>query len=165
MNITWPNFNRNQLILLVSGGIIVVLLMYALLRDSADTISLTEASHLIGAGTVDHAVMDGEYAYLSTRDYGVVKIQSAQLPHELMSQLKIERKSSYGWVIFVLIFGGILGALGWVYRSRFTFEGSPYSEEPVAAKSPEPQSVSNASVVPVKSTVRFSDIGGIGDVK
>ena len=96
MNITWPNFNRNQLILLVSGGIIVLLLMYALLRDSTDTISLAEASHLIGAGTVDHAVMDGEYAYLSTRDYGVVKIQSAQLPHELISQLKIEHKSSYG---------------------------------------------------------------------
>lgn len=165
MNITWPNFNRNQLILLVSGGIIVVLLMYALLRDSTDTISLAEATHLIQANTVEHAVMDGEYAYLSTRDYGVVKIQSAQLPHELISQLKIEHKSSSGWIIFMLIFSGILGALGWVYRSRFTFEGSPHKEEPISAKSNEPESVSNASVVPVKSNVRFSDIGGIGDVK
>lgn len=164
MNITWPNFNRNQLILLVSGGIIVVLLMYALLRDSTDTISLAEATHLIEAQTVDHAVLDGEYAYLSTRDYGVVKIQSAQLPHELISQLKIEHKSSYGWIVFILIFGGILGALGWVYRSRFVFEGS-HVDEPIAAKSNEPQSVSNASVVPVKSTVHFSDIGGISDVK
>ena len=50
MNITWPNFNRNQLILLVSGGIIVLLLMYALLRDSTDTISSAEASRLIQAG-------------------------------------------------------------------------------------------------------------------
>lgn len=165
MNITWPNFNRNQLILLVSGGIIVVLLMYALLRDSSDTISLAEASQLIEAGTVDHAVMDGEYAYLSTRDYGVVKIQSARLSPELISQLKIEPKSSYGWIIFLLILAGIGGALGWVYKERFTFESSQLNEETVAVKAHETESVSNASVVPVKSNVRFSDIGGISDVK
>jgi ATP-dependent metalloprotease FtsH len=164
MNITWPNFNRNQLILLVSGGIIVLLLMYALLRDGSDTVSLAEATHIIEAGTVDHAVMDGDYAYLSTRDYGVVKIQSAQLPRELVAQLKIEHKSSYGWIVFILIIGGIIGALGWVYRSRFTFESS-HVDEPIIAKSHEPESVSNSSVVPVKSTVRFSDIGGISDVK
>lgn len=166
MNITWPNFNRNQLILLVSGGIIVLLLMYALLRDSTDTVTLAEASHLIGAGTVDHAVMDGEYTYLSTRDYGVVKIQSAQLPQELVSQLKIEPKSSYGWIIFIIIVGGIMGALGWVYRSRLTFEGSTnHAEEPVAVKTHEAENLSNASAVAVKSNVRFSDIGGITDVK
>lgn len=165
MNITWPNFNRNQLILLISGGIIVLLLMYALLRDSTDTVSLAEASNLIGAGTVDHAVMDGEYTYLSTRDYGVVKIQSAQLSRELVSQLKIEPKSSYGWIIFILMVGGIIGALGWVYKGRFTFGNSEYVEEPVAVKSQEPESASNTSVVPVKSNVHFSDIGGISDVK
>ncbi|MFA6187783.1 MAG: AAA family ATPase [Sulfuricurvum sp.] len=165
MNITWPNFNRNQLILLVSGGIIVLLLMYALLRDGTDTVSLAEASHLIQAGTVDHATMDGEYAYLSTRDYGVVKIQSAQLSQELIAQLKIEHKSSYGWIIFMLIVAGIATALGWVYKSSFTFDGKEIQEEPLAVKSHEPESVSNASVIPVKSTVRFSDIGGISDVK
>jgi cell division protease FtsH len=165
MNITWPNFNRNQLIILVSGGIIVLLLMYALLRDSTDTVSLAEASHLIGTGTVDHAVMDGEYTYLSTRDYGVVKIQSAQLSGELVSQLKIEPKSSYGWIIFIIILGSIMGALGWVYRSRFSFEGTTYAEEPAAVKTHEAETVSNASAVAVKSNVRFSDIGGITDVK
>ncbi|MCL4432171.1 MAG: AAA family ATPase [Epsilonproteobacteria bacterium] len=165
MNITWPNFNRNQLILLVSGGIILILLVYALLRDTTDTVSLAEASHLIGAGTVDHAVIDGEYVYLSTRDYGVVKIQSAQLSQELVSQLKIEDKKSYGWIVFILIVGGIIGALGWVYKGRFTFGSLQLNEEVVAVKAHEPESVSNASVIPVKSNVRFSDIGGISDVK
>lgn len=165
MNITWPNFNRNQLILLVSGGIIILLLMYALLRDSSDTVSLAEATQLIGAGTVDHAVMDGEYTYLSTRDYGVVKIQSSQLSSELISQIKIESKKSYGWILFLVIFGGIAGALGWVYKSRFNVSGLVHREEPVAVKSHEPETTSNASVVPVKSNVRFSDIGGISDVK
>lgn len=165
MNITWPNFNRNQLILLVSGGIIVLLLMYALLRDSTDTVSLAEAAHFIEAGTVDHAVMDGEYTYLSTRDYGVVKIQSALLPRELVAQLKIEPKSSYGWIFLLLILGGIAAALAWVYKGRFSFGDLDYAEEPVALKAQEPENVTNASVVPVKSTVRFSDIGGISDVK
>ncbi|MDP1784286.1 MAG: AAA family ATPase [Sulfuricurvum sp.] len=165
MNITWPNFNRNQLILLVSGGIILLLLMYALLRDSSDTVSLAEATQLIGAGTVDHAVMDGEYTYLSTRDYGVVKIHSSQLSRELMSQMKIESKKTYGWIFFLVIFGGIAGALGWVYKSRFNVSGLVHREEPVAVKSHEPETTSNASVVPVKSNVRFSDIGGISDVK
>lgn len=165
MNITWPNFNRNQLILLVSGGIIVLLLMYALLRDSTDTISLAEASHLIQAGTVDSAVMKDEYTYLTTRDYGVVKIQSAQLSQELISQLRLEEKSSYGWIIFILMVGGIIGVLGWVYKGRFGLNSSQRTEEAVVAKSNEPESVSNSAVVPVKSNVRFSDIGGISDVK
>ncbi|HQS66105.1 MAG TPA: AAA family ATPase [Sulfuricurvum sp.] len=165
MNITWPNFNRNQLILLVSGGIIVLLLMYALLRDSTDTVSLAEASHLISAGTVDSAVMDGEYTYLTTRDYGVVKIQSAQLSQELIAQLRLEEKSSYGWIVFIVMVGGILGTLGWVYKGRFGLDSIQRTEEPIPAKSNEPESVSNTSVVPVKSNVRFSDIGGISDVK
>lgn len=165
MNITWPNFNRNQLILLVSGGIIVLLLMYALLRDSTDTISLAEASHLIQAGTVDSAVMKDEYTYLTTRDYGVVKIQSAQLSQELISQLRLKEKSSYGWIIFILMVGGIIGVLGWVYKGRFGLNSSQRTEEAVVAKSNEPESVSNSAVVPVKSNVRFSDIGGISDVK
>ncbi|MDP3119984.1 MAG: AAA family ATPase [Sulfuricurvum sp.] len=165
MNITWPNSNRNQLILLVSGGIIVLLLIYALLRDSTDTLSLAEASHLIATGTVDRAVIDGEYVYLSTRDYGVVKIQSAQLSQELLAQLKIEHKSSYGWIIFIIIVGGIIGALGWVYKGRFALGRLQSDEEVMAVKINEPESVGNASVVPVKSNVRFSDIGGISDVK
>ncbi len=165
MNITWPNFNRNQLILLISGGVIVFLLMYALLRDNTDTVSLAEAAHLIEAGTVENAVMDGEYTYLTTRDYGVVKIQSAQLSRELVAQLKIEHKGSYGWILLILIFGGIIGALGWVYKSRYPLDKSNVREESTALKAKEPDSVSNASVTPVKSNVRFSDIGGISDVK
>ena len=109
--------------------------------------------------------MKDEYTYLTTRDYGVVKIQSAQLSQELISQLRLEKKSSYGWIIFILMVGGIIGVFGWVYKGRFGLNSSQRTEEAVVAKSNEPESVSNTSVVPVKSNVRFSDIGGIGDVK
>lgn len=166
MNITQLNFNRNQLILLASGAIILALLLYALLRDSSELVSRNDATRIIETNQVEKAVLDGGYFYLFTEKEGVIKIASTQLPVELISHLKIEEKKSNGWVWFVLVLSIILGALGWVYNTRridkVVFEESAHQ---APAKSSESDVSAQNSPLPVKSTVRFSDIGGIGDVK
>lgn len=166
MNITQLNFNRNQLILLVSGAIILALLFYALLRDSSSLVSLNDATQIIESNKVEKAVMDGGYLYLFTENEGVVKISSSQLPSELTSHLKIEEKKSYGWIWFILIMSTILGAIGWVYNTR-RIDDIEYEEtaQISPSKSLEQEASTISIPVPVKSSVRFSDIGGIGDVK
>ncbi|MFH0709621.1 MAG: ATP-dependent metallopeptidase FtsH/Yme1/Tma family protein [Pseudomonadota bacterium] len=166
MNITKLNFNRNQLILLASGGIILLLLLYALLRDSSEVISLDEATRIVEANLVEKAVMDGGYLYLSTSNEGVVKISSSQLPSELTSHLKIEAKKSNGWLWFILVVSIISGAIGWVYNTR-RIDGGVHEEnnQQTPVKSLDTETSTQSSPVPVKSNVRFSDIGGIGDVK
>ncbi|MGZ5209064.1 MAG: AAA family ATPase [Sulfuricurvum sp.] len=163
MNITWLNFNRNQLILLASGGIILVLLLYALLRNSSDVVSLDEAKRIIESKQVEKAMIDTQYIYLSTADKGVMKIPVSQLPVELTAHLKIEAKSGNGWLWFLAIFGLIGGAVWWVTKNR---RPEIFSQrETGASSSVDSEPLLQSTPTPVKSNVRFSDIGGIGDVK
>ena len=104
MNITWPNFNRNQLILIVSGGIVLLLLLFALLRNSDNTVTLEEATKLIENNQIEKAFSDNGYTYFATKNEGVVKISSSQLPPELTANLVIEPKSGNGWIWFFLFF-------------------------------------------------------------
>ena len=163
MNITWPNFNRNQLILLASGGIILLLLLYALLRDSSDIVSLDEATHIIQFNRIEKAVMDSQYLYLSTLDKSVVKIPISNISPQLTAHLKIEVKRENGWVWFIFIFALIGGAVWWVMKNRLGEIFQP--KEVSASKSEASEPHSTSAPTPVKSNVRFSDIGGIGDVK
>jgi len=163
MNITWPNFNRNQLILLASGGIILGLLLYALLRDSSDVVSLDEAKRVIESNQVEKAVIDTQYLYLSTADKGVIKIPASNLPVGLTSHLKIEVKSGNGWLWFLAIFGLIGTVVWWVTKNRRLEIFS--QRESGISKSVDSEPLSQSTPTPVKSSVRFSDIGGIGDVK
>jgi cell division protease FtsH len=166
MNITWPNFNRNQLILLISGGIVLLLLLFALLRDSGDTITLSEATKLIENDQIEKAFSDDGYTYFATKEEGVVKIASSQLPPELTAHLMIEPKNGNGWLWFLFFFALIGSAGFWAWKSRLGFEDDvaviETPEIKVAVAEPEAPS---SNVTAVKSTVRFSDIGGIGDVK
>jgi ATP-dependent metalloprotease FtsH len=163
MNITWPNFNRNQLILLASGGIILALLLYALVRDSSDVVSLDEAKRIIESNQVEKAVLDTQYLYLSTADKGVVKIPALNLPVGLTAHLKIEAKSGNGWLWFLAIFGFIGTVVWWVTKNR-RLEIFSQRERGVSP-SVDSEPLSQSTPTPVKSNVRFSDIGGIGDVK
>ncbi len=166
MNITWPNFNRNQLILIVSGGIVLLLLLFALLRNSDNTVTLEEATKLIENNQIEKAFSDNGYTYFATKNEGVVKISSSQLPPELTANLVIEPKSGNGWIWFFLFFAVIGGAGYWAWRNRLGFEDDSPLEAPIvkAAAAAEPE-VPSTNIAPAKSTVRFSDIGGIGDVK
>lgn len=165
MNITWRNFNRNQLILIASGGIVLLLLLFALLRDGGETITLAEATKLIENNQIEKAYSDEGYTYLATKDNGVVKIASSQLPSELTVDLLIEPKGGNGWLWFFFFFALIGGAGFWAWKSKLGFEDeTPVMEVPVTKAVSEPEAPSS-NVTAVKSTVRFSDIGGIGDVK
>lgn len=166
MNITQLKFNRNQLILLASGAIILALLLYALLRDGSEVVSLDEATRIVESNQVEKAVMDGGYLYLFTEKEGVVKISSSQLPAELTSHLKIEAKKSNGWLWFLVVVSIIFGAIGWVYNTRrIDAIGHEDTHPQAPVKSSDSDISMQAHPVPVKSTVHFSDIGGIGDVK
>lgn len=163
MTITLRTFNRNQLILLCSGGVILLLLLYALLRDSSNAASLDEVSRLIASNQIEKGFIEGKTLYLSTLSEGVVKIPLSQVSPELTSHLKIEVKTSRGGVWFLLLFGVIGSAVGWVIHNRkkeitATLEEKEKSHE--LGHNNEEQ-----LPTPVKSTVRFSDIGGISDVK
>jgi ATP-dependent metalloprotease FtsH len=155
------------MILLISGGIILLLLLYALLRDGADTVTLEEASRLIEGQQIEKAYNDDGYTYFATKEDGVVKIASSQLPADLTSHLVIEPKGGSGWGWF-LFFVALIGGVGyWAWKNRLGFEDEELPAETArhTATSAEQSEPVSSTIAPVKSTVRFSDIGGISDVK
>jgi len=164
MNKTLPEFNRNQLILLVSGGIVLLLLLYALVRDTTETVSLHNLEQIIENGQVEKAYFDDHYLYIMSTNSGSLKIERSQVPVEITSQLIIEPKKGYGWVWFGVLLGIIGSAIGWVYKTRDNEKSNEETEPVVKGKATEEEPVAN-TVFPVKSNVRFSDIGGISDVK
>lgn len=165
MNKTLLHFNRNQIILLLSGGIILVLFLYALLRDTTQNVSLHSIEQVIENGEVEKAYVDEHYLYLITSESGKIKIERSQVPPEVTSQLVIEPKSGYGWIWFSFLIVLIGGAVGWVYKTRKTDEILETAEAaPAKVKAAEDENPVT-TVFPVKSNVRFSDIGGISDVK
>lgn len=164
MNIPWRNINRNQLILLVSGSIVLLLLLYGLLRQGAETVPLNAVSQMIRSGQVEKAYVEGEYTYFTTKEAGVVRIASEQLPPQLTADLTIESKRGSGWGWFFFFFALIGGAGFWAWKNRLGFEDDHHPSEPAVAKAVEPEAAA-PTLSPVRSTVRFSDIGGIGDVK
>jgi ATP-dependent metalloprotease FtsH len=140
--------------------------MYAVLREGTTNISLVDAEKTIIMGDVDHATMDGEYTYLYTKKGEVLKIQTVRLDKEMMSHLSIESKKSYGWLWLVVFIAIIMGAMGWVYNTRRIDALS--NEEATGDKSKKSASCESPisqNLTPVKSTVCFGDIGGIGEVK
>lgn len=166
MNITQLRFNRNQLIVLASGFILLALLLYAFLRESSTLVSLDEATRIIESNRVEKAMIDSGYIYLFTENEGIAKISLQQLPQELTSHLKIEEKKSSGWVWLIIIALITIGAIGWVYNTRRidaleSDEASSNTTNKAVDNDPSASSV----LTPVKSNVKFSDIGGIGDVK
>lgn len=166
MSITWPNFSRNQLILLVSGGIVLLLLLYALLRSGADTVSLSEVRDLIESEQVEKVFIDGDYTYFTTKGNGAVKIVSSQLPASLTAHLVVEPKGGNGWGWFFAFFALIGGAGYWAWKNKLGFDEDEVPVETVRqSKTAEQNEPLTPAVAPVKSVVRFSDIGGISDVK
>ena len=82
----------------------------------------------------------------------------------LTAHLTIEPKGGSGWgwfFLFVILIGG--GGY-WAWKHKLGFEDETLPPEPQTARASEPEPAA-ANVMPVRSNVRFSDIGGIGDVK
>lgn len=149
----------NRIILYVSTFFIIVLMLFALMRDNADTITLSEATKLLDSKEVKSVVASDEYVYLKTqKDF--FKIASSQVTPQMFSDYKVKIQSGYHplvYLLFFILFLGI-GSLVYNYFSKKKQDFSIKSEQ-------KSSSSENLSIEPIKSDVRFSDIGGISEVK
>lgn len=160
-----PTSKTNRIALYVSAFIIILLILFAILRDNADSITLKNAQKLLDTHTVTKVVVTKEYVYLKTQK-GFYKIASSQVTPAMFVDYKVEVGNESNILVYILFFVLFLG-LGslalryWQKYSGVTITRSGISKGTSTAM---PSDISS-KIESTKSDVSFDDIGGISDVK
>ena len=156
----------NRIALYFSAFIIVALILFALLRDVADPITLAKANEILQNKSVQKVVVSKEYVYLKTAD-GFYKIASSQVTPKMFVDYKVEVASESNLLIYILygvLFLG-LGSLAlrfWQKKNNITIDTKGITKTTQQnLEMPE----FNTTIESMKSDVSFDDIGGISDVK
>ncbi|MCD6432512.1 MAG: ATP-dependent metallopeptidase FtsH/Yme1/Tma family protein [Sulfurimonas sp.] len=158
------NSKNNRVLLYLSAFIIIVLILFAMLRNNADDITLRDASKILENHVVSSVVVTKEYVYLKTKD-NFYRIASSQVTPKMFVDYKVEVKSGYHIIIYIL-FGviflgfGTLGLRWWQKRDVVLSNLNSMSGGVVNLSMGD-----NTPVESMKSDVTFNDIGGISDVK
>jgi ATP-dependent metalloprotease FtsH len=157
------NYKSNRIALYASAFIVVALVLFALLRDNAKSITLINAKSILNNHTVQTVIVTKEYTYLKTQDKQY-KIASSQVTPEMFKDYKVEIKSSKDLLVYFLVLVLLLGLFRLAFRwlkKRTTNENTLFNKSNNLSSSID----DNAPVEAIKSDVTFNDIGGISDVK
>jgi ATP-dependent metalloprotease FtsH len=153
----------NRIALFVSAFIIIALVLFAIFRDNAQPITLSQAKSLLQDRSVKKVVVTKQYVYLKT-DKGYYKIASSQVTPKMFVDYKVEVGSESHvliYILFLVLFLG-LGSLLFKYLQK----NKPAFLDTNASANTAPLSTESSSVIEaIKSDVSFNDIGGINDVK
>ena len=159
------NSKTNRIALYISATIIILLVLFALLRDNADPITLREASTMLQEKSVEKVIVSKEYVYLKTK-HGVFKIASSQVSPKMFIDQKVEVGGESNLVIYILFSILFLGFFSLILRWWQKQEGFTLSNKLISKESSSDARASETSVIEAtKSDVSFDDIGGISDVK
>ncbi len=164
--ISYRNIGANK-VLFFSAFVIIVLFLYAFLRDTATLISLDKTQKLLKEKRVSRAIVSDSFVYLES-NATMYKIARSQIKPEMFSNVKIDIDSSTKNVLMLLYLILALSAGSLLYRyfqkrSKKNMQDGTISMQSSCASLDVGST--NESVYPVNSDIKFSDIGGIIDVK
>ena len=157
-----PSSKLNRILLVVSAIFIILLVLFALFRDTSENITLDDAKEMLKNHEVDEVVATQKYIFLKQGDK-IYKIPFALTTPAMFEdyKVKVDTTASVLWYIFIVIVVISIGSIlfRWLQKHppenlqrEFTHNDSPVEmiHEPIEA---------------IQSDVGFEDIGGIEDVK
>jgi len=159
-----PESNGNRIALFVSASIVIALILFAMLRDRADALTLQKATQLLNEKKVTKVIVSKKYVYLQTKNK-LYKIASSQVRPKMFVHYKVEVKetSVLVYILFFILFLAVLSLLYPLLKKIY----KPHDEQHNTLQTQQGnfQAELNAPVEAIKSDVSFEDIGGIDDVK
>lgn len=159
------NSKANRTALYISAVIILLLTLFALLRDNATSVTLREASTMLHEKSVEKVIVSKEYVYLKTKN-GVFKIASSQVTPKMFIDQKVEVGGESNTLIYILFILLFLALSSFVVRWWQKREGRLFSTQTVSKESVSGDiATATTHIEATKSDVSFDDIGGISDVK
>lgn len=157
-----PNSKTNRILLYVSTFIIIALVLFAILRDNASDITLYNAQKILDNRSVKSVTITKDYVYLKT-DNEFYKIASSQVTPKMFLNYKVEVDSGSSVIVYIL-FGVLFLGIGTLLL-RWWQKHSPVFGGAGTQSTSRVETAQNTAVEAIKSDVKFSDIGGISDVK
>lgn len=155
----------NRVALFASAFLVIILVLFALLRDNAEPVSLKEATDMLNKGAVKSIVSSKEVIYLKTNK-DIYKIASSQISPDLLSGYKIKVKSGSNIIVYFLFLVLFLGAGTLIFKFLKKSGYLPKSGMDVETSSSSSSSLEQSGPIEsIKSDITFDDIGGISDVK
>ncbi|QOY53352.1 AAA family ATPase [Candidatus Sulfurimonas baltica] len=152
----------NRIALYASAFLVIILVLFAMLRDNADKITLGYATEILENSLVKKVVVSKDYVYLKT-DKDFYKIASSQVTPKMFIDYKVEVDSGSNIIVYLLFLVLFLGfgslIFRWLKKSSLRIGGD--SQKDLSASAYE----STRPIESTRSDVTFNDIGGITDVK
>lgn len=150
----------NRKIMIYSALVLLLLFVYAIVRDVSQPVSLNKAKSLIESETITKATIVDETIYLYSSD-ATYRIPRSLLMVDDIKNLVVDTRAKSTFVyyflfVFILLLGG--GIFVYFYAKIDT----PFSPFRSSSKDEEDDS---SSVVAMTSDVLFRDVAGIDDVK
>ncbi|MDQ7045970.1 MAG: ATP-dependent metallopeptidase FtsH/Yme1/Tma family protein [Sulfurimonas sp.] len=158
-----PSSKTNRIALYVSAFLVIALVLFAILRDTSNQITLSEANRILNNNSVQHVVATKDYVYLKTKD-DIFKIASSQVSPRMFLKYKVEvgaRSNILVYILFTILFLG-LGSVAYRWWQK---RDEPFYMSNTKAVPKNIADELTAKIEPTTSDVSFSDIGGISDVK
>ncbi len=156
--------NKNRIALYASAVLIILLVLFAMLRDNADAITLSQANQILQDHSVKKVVVSKEYVYLKT-DNGFYKIASSQVSPKMFVDYKVEVGGESSIIVYVLFAVLFLGLGSIVLRFLQKKGDITFSSQGISKGSSQSAPELHNPIESIKSDVTFDDIGGISDVK
>jgi len=155
----------NKILLLVSSVTIVILILFAIFRDNTKLISLADTNKLIENKKINKVVISKEFTYIKT-DNRIYKIASSQVTPNMFRQYQVEIKSSSSYlVLYILIFIVLAGSISLVLRRYIKTKNYINKDKSNNKANKTIELPLETNIQSIKSDIKFSDIGGINDVK
>ncbi len=150
--------DKNRIITFASLILMLLLLLFALLRDTTTPISQQKLDDLIADQKIEKIQADGDSYYITTskEQYSIL---SELVDLEKLRGFVIERSGAGSFLVYLLF--GVLAIAVVSIATRYLLRRRA-KEMPQAVLS---TTQSTQTLTPLLTDVQFDDIGGIGDVK
>jgi len=162
-----PSSKTNRIAIYVSATLIILLVLFALLRNRADDVTLNQANAMLENRTVQKVVVSKAYVYLKTND-NLYRIASSQVTPKMFVNYKVEvsdKNNVLVYILFFILFLGLGSLLLRYIQKQGDFSISSRGISKKESSDIQTSFESSTAIESMKSDVSFDDIGGISDVK
>ena len=160
----WQTFSKNAKIIIISILLLISIVLFSLVRDSAEDIDKKRAIDIIENQTIDSATVAEHYIYIYVDDkiYRVAKeaIDLDTLFDKTIVEYQEKSTDTIDILLFLVMVGFTLYIISMIRDNRDRQE-SLFEEQREEANS----AISKQTILPQISKVNFSDVAGIEDVK
>ena len=160
----WQSISNNTKVIFISGVLLVAILLFSFFQTTTKHIQKTELQEILNSEKLEKVVVNEPYIYLYTEDKEYKIAKEAVDMDVLFEKSLVEYQEDDLAFIDILLLLFILGFTLYIIAS--IKESKKRSEEFILeTKEKETGLLKEQNIVPQLSTINFSDVAGIEDVK